>query len=165
MPRWINLHNRIIPTICKHIATSETLPGTCIGISIYESANLGVIIAGLQVIEASFAIVIVATIAQGVDTCQGAGCGEDFAVGIVGVGCNRVSSGVNQVEHIALGVGDVVILGAVVGQAERVAGCIVGKIKDIVSISLPEQSAASVVGKMIPSVTTPLLPSYLIRTI
>ena len=80
----------------------------------------------MQVIEASLAVVIVATVTQGVDTCQRAGCGEDFAVGIVGVGCYNSSGGVNQVEHIALGVGDVVILGAVVGQGEGVSVGIVG---------------------------------------
>ena len=80
----------------------------------------------MQIIEASLGIVIVATVTQGVHSCQGAGCGEDFAIGVVGVRSNGVSSGVNQVEHVTLGVGDVVILGAVVGQAERVAAGIVG---------------------------------------
>ena len=137
--------NWIIPTICKHIVTDEILPGGGVRIRVDKAANLGVVIAGLQVIEATFGVVVITTVTQGVDTYQRAGCGEDFAVGIVDVGCNNSSGGVNQVEHVTLGVGDVVILGAVVGQGEGVSVGIVGKIKGIVSISLPEQLSASVV--------------------
>lgn len=43
----------------------NTLPGGGVGVCVYEAADGGVIIAGLQIVEAGFGIVVVAAIPQG----------------------------------------------------------------------------------------------------
>ena len=74
----------------------------------------GVVVAGLEVIEADFGVVIVASIAQGVDVCHRAALGEDIAPSVIGIGCSRCvarAAGIrlNQLHHIALQVQDIVI--------------------------------------------------------
>ncbi len=53
--------------IGKHIRTKEALAGTAIGVGVYKTADSGVIIAALEVIEAGLNIVIIASIADWVD--------------------------------------------------------------------------------------------------
>ena len=49
----------MIVAIREHIARNSVAGiGTCVGIRIDESAGCGVVVAGLEVIEASFRIVI-----------------------------------------------------------------------------------------------------------
>ena len=55
---------RIIIAIGEHIGTEEGLAGTAIGVGVYESGDSGVIIAGLEVIEASLIIVVITPIAD-----------------------------------------------------------------------------------------------------
>ena len=64
----------------------NSLTGGGVGVGGDESADGGVEITGLELIEPGFFVVVVATIAQGIDFCQGAGSGQDLAVGIVRVG-------------------------------------------------------------------------------
>ena len=79
MPCWIEIYNGIITTIGKHISTEEGLAGTAIGVGVYESGDSGVIISGLQIVEAGFDIVMVAPIAEGVTVCEVGGVGQDCA--------------------------------------------------------------------------------------
>ena len=67
-----------------------------VAIRIDESTDCRVIIAGLEVIEAAFGIVIVASVAEGVLVGQFTGGCQDLAVGVVGVGSNRVAAGIHQ---------------------------------------------------------------------
>ena len=64
MPIRVDAVYRVIVAVSEHIESGKAV--TCAGIAIRvdESANFGVIVAGLEVIEAGFGIVIVATIAQ-----------------------------------------------------------------------------------------------------
>ena len=50
----------IIQTIHKHIVAEEPLSSACVGVGVDESANLGIVITGLQVIEPGLCWVIVA---------------------------------------------------------------------------------------------------------
>ena len=52
--------NRITVTICEHIVTKETSSGTCHAISIDESADAGIVITALEVVEPGFRVVAVA---------------------------------------------------------------------------------------------------------
>ena len=58
-------------------------------IRIEESADLGIIVSALEIVEAGFGVVDVAPVAQGVVGTQGAGHGtggaEDVAPGILGI--------------------------------------------------------------------------------
>lgn len=61
-------HNRIVIAICKEVETTngfgiEVFDSVCA----YESANLGIVIASLKIIQTGFGIVIVASVAEGVD--------------------------------------------------------------------------------------------------
>ena len=55
------------------------MPSTCITIRINEAADDGVIISGLQIVEAGFDIVMVAPIAERVTICEVGGVGQDCA--------------------------------------------------------------------------------------
>jgi len=70
---------RIIITIGKHIRAQEALAGTAIGVGVYESGDSGVIISGLEVIEAGFGIVMVSPIAERVSICELGRVGQDCA--------------------------------------------------------------------------------------
>ena len=61
---------------------------TCGGVTvcIYKPSCGGVVIAGLEVIEAAFGIVVVATVAERVLLGQRTGGGQDLTVGVVGIG-------------------------------------------------------------------------------
>ena len=65
---------------------NKALTGGGVAVRIYEPSCGRVIITGLEVIEAAFGIVVVATVAEGVLVGQFTGGGQDLAVGVVGVG-------------------------------------------------------------------------------
>ena len=52
MSRRITAGNWIIPTVRKHIVPEEALAGAAVGVCVEEALDGGVIISGLQVIEA-----------------------------------------------------------------------------------------------------------------
>ena len=53
---WIDTINRIIPTVGKHIIAQEPLAGGGVGVGIEESAYLGIVITGLQIVELSLRV-------------------------------------------------------------------------------------------------------------
>lgn len=67
--------------------SNESLTGGSIRISVDKPSCSGVIIAGLEVVEAAFGIVIVASVAKRIFLGQFTGCGQDLAVGVIGIGC------------------------------------------------------------------------------
>ena len=111
MSRWINIITGIIGTIGEHIGAEETLTCSGVGIGVNETADSGVIITALEVIEAGLNIVIIATVADWVHmgnvirvSLQGKDCAgrafyrSHFTPGIILVGGDQ--SGI-----IALGLG------------------------------------------------------------
>ena len=60
--------HRIIQTVGKHVIAQDALAGACIGVGIDESAQFGIIITGLEVVERGLGIVIISTIAEGMRT-------------------------------------------------------------------------------------------------
>ena len=57
-----------------------------VAVCIHKPSCGGVVITGLEVVEAAFGIVIVASVAKRIFLGQFTGCGQDLAVGVVGVG-------------------------------------------------------------------------------
>ena len=49
---WVLVCNRIIVAVRKHIEPQEALPGAAVGVCVEEALDDGVIISGLQIIEA-----------------------------------------------------------------------------------------------------------------
>jgi len=137
--------NRIIPTICKHIAANNSLPGGYIGVGIDESANCGIIVSGLAVVEAGFGIVVVAAVSEGVNGCMGAGGRDCIAVGVVFVISGGIACGVNQSYDIALHIGDVIVDCAVLLHSDGGTVGIVEEVENRRSIGFPEEFAAGVI--------------------
>ena len=104
----------------------------------------GVIISALQIIKSCFCIVVIATVAQGVNVCHGAGAGNDFAPCVIGVACHflvflNCGACVNthQLDNIALQIQDIVVSSiatAAVGrvpQGKRFSGVVVDKVQHL----------------------------------
>lgn len=76
--------NRIVKAIRKHIVTQQTLSGAYVYVGVDESANRGIIICAIEVIESKFGVEVVASVAKGIECCVGIGAGYvvvgDYAV-------------------------------------------------------------------------------------
>ena len=88
MPIRVNTIRRIIVAVCKHIKSGKALPGAGVAIRVDKSADFGVVVAGLEIIETRFGVVIVTTITERVNLCEVTCCGNDFAVWVVVIGCD-----------------------------------------------------------------------------
>ena len=117
---------RVVPAVRKHIVPQEALAGAGVAVSVEESAEGGVVISGLQVIEARFGVVVVTAVAQGVDGCQAAGGGQGAAVGVVGVAGHCGTGGIDQMDDVALQVQNIVV-----GRGNRCAACGRGQIQQV----------------------------------
>ena len=100
-------------------------------IRIDEAASFGVIIPGLEIIQAGFGIVDIATVAEGVIFAEGigkvTGSGQDITPSIVGILNNSYTGVVQDSNHITLQIGNIVVNSAVVGNGHRHSAGIVGK--------------------------------------
>ena len=103
--RWVCPSDGIVAAICKTVVSA-----LCTGnnrdnglIPIDKSTGIGVIIAGLQVVQAGFGIIVVAAVAEGIDQgdqgCVGNGTGTP---GVVAVATNGLTQIVEDLHHIAL---------------------------------------------------------------
>ena len=66
--------------------TNKALSCGGIAVRIHEPSCGGVIIAGLEVVEATFGIVVITTVTKRVLVGQFTGGGQDLAIGVVGIG-------------------------------------------------------------------------------
>ena len=125
---------RIIKAIRKHIDAKDPLSRGGVAVRIHKPSCSGVIIAGLEVIEAAFGIVVVATVAEGVLVGQFTGGGQDLAVGVVGVRSNGIATGIHHAHDITLQIRDVIIGGPIDLHSVGLAGVV---IEEVVSFSGP----------------------------
>ena len=65
--------------------SNKSLTGGSIRISVDKPSCGGVVITGLEVIEAAFGIVVVTTVTERVLFGQRTGGGQDLAIGVVGI--------------------------------------------------------------------------------
>ena len=87
----------------------------------------------------------VAAVAQGIDIGMRAERRGGLAVGIIPVaGCN-VAVDIHQPDHVALGIGDVVVDIAVLQQHEGRTVLVIEEVQYVVPVSLTDQLAAGVV--------------------
>ena len=154
----IRLNNWVIVAIRKHVIAKNSLPCAGVAVGIDKPAGLGIVISALQIVKPGFGIVIVSTIPQGIDLGHGTGCLLDLAVGVIAVAGDHRSAAVDQIRHISLKVGNVVIghrTGRAVGIGQRVGGSlgVVGEIQNFRCDSsvcgscgnrLPQKPSASV---------------------
>lgn len=112
-----------------------------VGIGADKSTSLRVVVTGQTIIELGFVIVVVATVAQGVDACHRTRCGNDLAVGVIFVGRYGDTVTVDQTNDVALQVQNVVVICSVVLQRERPSVGIVEEVQVIVTVEFPHQLA------------------------
>ena len=113
----IDHHHRVILAIGKHVGAAEAAVCGYIPIRIDKAPGHGVVVTGVQVVEAGFLVKVVAAVAQGVDVGNVAGVprdvvalpvgdGENIAPGVVGIFCRQVAVFVRQPDDVPLQVPD-----------------------------------------------------------
>ena len=148
MSRIIPIANRIVEAISKHIIAHDPLTCRCVYIRIDKSADLGVIISALEVVEFRLGVVDVAAIAEGVEGTE-SGCevtcyGEGVAPGVVGVIYYRCAAGAQDGGHVTLQVRHIVVGGAAQRNGKRSAGSVVGKGQGVAAYGHLAEGAAVV---------------------
>ena len=117
-------------------------------IRINPPTDLRIVITAGYIIESSLGVVVIASVPQGVDAGQIAGGGEELAPGVVGVGGDGGSAGVEDAGYIALQVGQVVVGDGVrggtgfVGEGVGIAALIVEEFQLFAVVILGDQLAA-----------------------
>ena len=117
VPIGVCHHHRVILAIGKHVGAAEAAVCGYIPIRIDKAPDLGVVVTGVQVVEAGFLVKVVAAVAQGVDVGNVAGVprdvvalpvgdGENIAPGVVGIFCRQVAVFVRQPDDVPLQVLD-----------------------------------------------------------
>ena len=142
---WINPHDRVILTICEHIGAAEAVGiGGGEGIRVNEPAVGKIVVPALEVVKARLAVVVIATVAQGVDVPDEGGIRGLFAVstmhGVVTpravvVGGNERTGGIQKGNDVALRVEDVVVelrcLAVLVDHGERLVAVVVHELEGL----------------------------------
>ena len=122
-------------TVCEHICAKDALAGACVCICIYESANFRIVVPRLEIIQASFSIIEVASIPKRVCICEVACRSEQLTPRVVSV-CGSFGAGCGyDLENIPLKVLDVEVfcVSAVRGSGEAydLSGGIIVEVKGI----------------------------------
>ena len=119
-----------------------------IAVRINEPANLRIIIPALEVVHLQLGVVVISPVPQRVDAGQIAGGGEELAPGVVGVGGDGGSAGVEDGGYIALQVGQVVVGDGgrggtgFVGESVRIAALVIEELQLLAVVVLGDQLAA-----------------------
>ena len=124
--------------------SNNPLASACITVRVDESTDGGVVVAGLEEIHTSLAVVVVGAITQRVDSCHTAGSRNNLAVGIVLIARNCCAAAVYQPDYVALQVEDVVIVGTVALHGEGSAVRVIDKVYSYAAAGLPHHLAAVV---------------------
>ena len=131
LPIAINHSNRIISAIRPHITSDDALTGGHIYVGRDEAADFGVVVAGGEIVEAGFGIVVITAITERVVrakcSCQGAGGGYQLAPRIVDIFYHTHAAFVHKAHYIILAVSQIIVLRAVVVHGYRLAVGIVAE--------------------------------------
>jgi len=127
---------------------NNTLSGRNKAIRIDPSADCGIIVSGLAVVEAGFGVVVVASVTQGVDGCVGTGGGGCVAVGVVLVPGSGVAGTVDETNYIALEVSDVIVDRTILLHGNGGAICVVEEVQDGGAVGFAEEFGSGVVGSI-----------------
>ena len=151
----IRPHDRVILAIREHIGAEEAVGvGGSEGVGVDEPAVGEVVVPALEVVEARFAVVIIAAVAQGVDVPDEGGIRGLFAVstmhGVIApravvVGGGERAVRVQQRDDIALRVEDVVIKrrgrAVVIDHGERLVAVVIDELERLAAPLLPHDLA------------------------
>ena len=119
-----------------------------IAIGTNKPAHPGIIVPGLEVIEAGFLVIDIAPIAEGVlpaeGVGQGAGAGEGIAPGVIGVFDHDLAGIVGDGDNVALGVVKIEVLGAVEANGHGLAVGIAADAHDIGAVEDVDELALGI---------------------
>ena len=113
---------RIIETIGEHIGAQHALSRAGVDIRVNKASGFGVVIAGIEIVESRFVIVVVATIPERIQSGNMSGVGRTDSIAttiqngsmtaprIVGVLRHFVAVAIHNLDNIALTVVDIVIV-------------------------------------------------------
>ena len=103
----------------------HALTGGDVDICVDKASGLGVIVAGLEVVQPGLRVVHIAPVAERVlcsqGACKRAGAGKLLAPAIVSIFYYGVVAAVNQADDVALPIADIVVIGAVVVDRNHIA--------------------------------------------
>lgn len=109
----------------------HALTGGDVDICVDKASGLGVIVAGLEVVERGFGVVNITPVAERVLCAQGAreraGAGKLLAPAIVSIFYYGVVAAVNQADDVVLPVTDIVVIRTVEVDGNDISGCIVAE--------------------------------------
>ena len=135
----IHTHDRIVPAIGKEIC-SRYIAGRYLPIRVHKPPHFRVIISAVEVVQSRFGVVVISAVAQGVDRAEGGGGGavdlEQLAERAVGILDNAVAVRVQQGEHVAAEVAEVIHRCAATGHAVGAAVRVIGEIERRVRVGL-----------------------------
>ena len=127
----------------------HALTGGDVDICVDKASGLGVIVAGLEVVERGFGVVNITPVAERVLCAQGAreraGAGKLLAPAIVSIFYYGVVAAVNQADDVALPIADIVVICSIVIDRNDIAACIIAKQQRIVTRDLRNQDRTVVV--------------------
>ena len=165
MPRWVDTHHRIIPTIGIQIDRRQIFRiEVAYVICIEESAGLGVVVSGLEVVQRGFRVVVITAVAERVDMRNMLGVGEFNAAGVavgvgnitavfvgdlqdltprvVGIFCHGGERTIHNGDDVALQILAEVIPGAVVNDATHLAHAVIHRHQAVATPRLLQDDGA-----------------------
>ena len=127
----IHTHDRIVPAIGKEIC-SRYIAGRYLPIRIDKPPHLRIIIPAVEVVQSRFGVIVISAVAQGVDRAEGGGGGavgvEQLAERAVGILDDAAAVRVQQSEHVAAEVAEVIHRRAAIGHAVGAAVRVIGEV-------------------------------------
>ena len=104
LPIIVKTIDRTIETISIAVMPNHALAGRQIDIRGDKPASLGIVIAGLEIVEACLLVVDISPIAEGVQCaqcgCQGARAAKFLPPAVIGVFYHGVSAAVNELDTV-----------------------------------------------------------------
>ena len=139
----IALVHRVIFAVCEHVGAQEAgCVRRCVAVGVYEAADLRIIIARLEIIEAGFRVVIITAIAERIYIRKCSAAAYYLAPRVVAVACNNISAAVNDTDNVALRVEHIIVQRIIVLHRQRLVVLVVDEVDGLAAARLPRHEAA-----------------------
>ena len=143
LTRRITLVHRVIFAIREHVGAQEA---GCVGggvtVGVYETSDLGVIVARLEIVKACLGIIVITAIAERINVRQRSAAAYYLAPGIVGVACDNAAAAVDYANNVALRVEHIIVQRIIVLHCQRLVILVVDEVDGLAAARLPRHEAA-----------------------
>ena len=143
LTRRITLVHRVIFAIREHVGAQEA---GCVGggvtVGVYETSDLGVIVARLEIVKTCLGVVIIPAIAERVNVRQRSAAAYYLAPGIVGIACDNASAAVDDSNDIALRVEHIIVQCIIVLHRQRLIVLVIDEVDDLAAARLTRNKPA-----------------------